>query len=82
MASTTITAQRLNNQLIGLAKRRNTNIVTVDDAHRVLDRFGVGAQERRSFISTVFNRNSETFVPVGTTTSERGTGTITQWSLV
>ena len=58
--------------LRGLANRRQTGVVTADDAHTYLSRAGINelmVRTRLSFINAVFSNGD--FAPVGTTPSAR-----------
>jgi hypothetical protein len=58
--------------LRNLANRRNSGVVTADDAHSYLSRMGINelmVRTRLSFINTVFGNGD--FAPVGTVSSAR-----------
>lgn len=81
----TVTTQKLENYLRGLAKRRKDSKVTADDAHRFLDRSGIPTTGRTRYINSVLNRHNDEISPAGTVSSERPAArgraiTAWQWS--
>lgn len=76
----------LRGYLRGLARRRNSGIVTADDAARWLSRNGFeDTRDRLRVVNSVLHANSPEFSVAGTTNSERPEMKgyrINQWSYV
>lgn len=78
------TADKLASYLRRLGSRRKDHTVNADDANRFLDRIGVTGS-RLSVINSVFHRNNDKIVAVGTVESARPVArgrTITEWQYV
>lgn len=82
---TTKTANRMRSWLYSIARKRNSGIVTADDAHTYMDRAGISQSQvfdRLSLVNSVLREPY--FVTKGITASERPAArgrAINAWSM-